>query len=164
MTVIYAVSGLAVNHIGSWDPNFTPWRKSADLGRAVVGADADVARAALVALGLDETPQEVYRAAPEDLQVVLRDRTVHVDTTSGRVDGEGQEPRFFLRVANWLHLNRGKKAWTVFADGYAILLLFLAGSGLLMLPGRKGIVGRGGILVLLGVLVPVLYLVLGASP
>ena len=28
--------------------------------------------------------------------------------------------RFFLRVANWLHYNRGKKAWTYVADVYAV--------------------------------------------
>src|SRR5262249_20211820 len=130
----------------------------------VSGSDAEVAKVALAAVGVDETPKEVYRASAEDVQVVLRDKTVHVDTTTGKIEGEGRSPRFFLRVANWLHLNRGKKTWTVFADAYAVLLLYLAGSGLFMLAGRKGLVGRGGILVALGVLVPVVYLVVGGSP
>ncbi len=56
---------------------------------------------------------------------------------------EGQKPRFFLRLANWLHLNRGKKAWSYVADTYAVILLFLASSGLFMIPGKKGIKGRG---------------------
>jgi hypothetical protein len=60
---------------------------------------------------------------------------------------DGQKPRLLLRIANWLHLNRGKKAWTYFADGYAAFLLILATTGLFMLPGRKGLIGRGGILV-----------------
>jgi hypothetical protein len=164
MTVIYAGSGLAVNHIGQWDPNFTPWERSADLGRALVGPDVEVARIALAAVGVDETPKEVYRAAPEDVQIDLGDRTVHVDTTTGKVEGEGQQPRLFLRAANWLHLNRGKKVWTVFADAYAVLLLYLAVSGLFMLPGKNGLAGRGGILVLAGILVPVLFLVFGGAP
>jgi hypothetical protein len=69
-----------------------------------------------------------------------------------------------LRVANWLHLNRGKKAWTYVADGYAAFLLILAGTGLFMLPGRKGLIGRGGLLVALGVAVPVLYVTLSGGP
>jgi hypothetical protein len=61
-------------------------------------------------------------------------------------------------------LNRGKKAWKYVADGYAVFLLFLAASGLFMIPGRKGIMGRGAILALLGALVPVLYVVLSGGP
>ena len=32
-----------------------------------------------------------------------------------------------------LHLNRGKKAWTYVADTYAVILLYLAVSGLFMI-------------------------------
>src|SRR5437762_10495335 len=50
-------------------------------------------------------------------------RTLHVDTETGEVFDESQKPRLLLRIANWLHLNRGKKAWSYFADGYAAGLL-----------------------------------------
>ena len=42
-------------------------------------------------------------------------------------------------------------------------LLFLALSGMFMLPGRKGLAGRGALLVGVGLAVPVLYVVLGPS-
>lgn len=164
LTFVYAASGLAVNHIGEWDPNFVAYEATKELGGPLEGTDTEVASTALAALGLEERPEEVYRATPEQLEIVFADKTVHVDTTTGSVYGEGQEPRFFLRVANWLHLNRGKAAWTWVADSYAVLLLFLATSGLFMLAGRKGLIGRGGILLILGVLVPVLYVTLSGGP
>jgi hypothetical protein len=164
LTVVYAASGLAVNHIGEWDPNFVQYDETRELGRALEGDDREVARIALAALDLDDEPEDVYRFEPGRVEVVLADKTIHVDTTTGFIYGEGQEPRFFLRVANWLHLNRGKEAWTVFADGYAVFLLFLATSGLFMLSGRKGLLGRGGVLTVIGVLVPVLYLLLSGGP
>jgi hypothetical protein len=77
---------------------------------------------------------------------------------------EGQKPRFFIRVADWLHENRGKRAWTYVADTYAVLLLYLALSGLFMIPGRKGLKGRGAIIALAGAAVPVLYVVLSGGP
>ena len=77
---------------------------------------------------------------------------------------EGQTPRLLLRVANWLHLNRGKQAWTYVADAYAVLLLYLAASGLFMLPGRKGLLGRGGLIALAGAAVPIVYVVLSGGP
>jgi hypothetical protein len=67
-------------------------------------------------------------------------------------------------VSNWLHLNRGKSAWTFIADAYAILLLGLAISGMFMLPGRRGLRGRGAVLVALGVSIPVLYVTLSGGP
>ena len=84
--------------------------------------------------------------------------------TSGVVHEEGQAARPLLRVANWLHLNRGKKAWTYIADFYAVFLLFLAISGLFMIPGRKGLLGRGAIVALLGAAVPIAYVVLSGGP
>ena len=73
-------------------------------------------------------------------------------------------PRFFLRAANFLHLNRGKKAWTLIADSYAIFLLFLAISGLFMIPGKKGLLGRGAVIATIGAAIPTLYVVLSHTP
>jgi hypothetical protein len=83
-----------------------------------------------------------------------------VNPGTGRVVDEGQRPRLFLRIANWLHLNRGKKAWTYAADMYAAALLFLATSGMFMIAGRKGLLGRGAALVALGIAIPVVYVTL----
>jgi hypothetical protein len=77
---------------------------------------------------------------------------------------EGQSPRPLLRVANWLHLNRGKKAWTLVADAYATGLLMLAVSGMFMLAGRKGLLGRGGLFVVLGAAIPIAYVAWSGGP
>jgi uncharacterized protein len=164
LTLIYAISGLAVNHILDWDPSFVAYSEVHELGGPIPGTDDEAAAAAMKQLGVAGTPRDVYREGPTDLQVVLDKRTLHVDTTSGHVVDEGQRPRFFLRVVNWLHLSRGKKAWTVIADIYAVGLIFLAISGLLMSPGRKGLFGRGGLFVLAGIAVPIVYIQLSGGP
>ena len=164
LTVVYALSGLAVNHIADWDPNFSSYERVRTVAVPLPPDDAAAARVVLAALGITQPPREIYRASATQLEIGLDKRSLHVDTHSGRVVDEGQEPRWFLRAANWLHLNRGKKAWRWFADGYALFLLFLAGSGIFMLPGRRGLVGRGGVLVLVGVALPLAYLALVGSP
>jgi hypothetical protein len=163
LTFIYALSGLAVNHIADWDPNFNQIDRTHELGRALSGSDDQIKSQVLSSLAIDEPPSEIYRAG-NSLEIVLESRTLHVDTSSGHVVEEGQQPRFFLRLANWLHLNRGKKAWTIVADGYAVFLLLLATSGLFMIPGRKGLLGRGALIVTAGALVPALYVVLSGGP
>jgi hypothetical protein len=174
LTVIYALSGLAVNHIADWDPNFTQVERQHRLQMPLVppeelpsepeAQDRELARRVLGQLGLTEAPSDVYRSEPQRLQISLGSTTLHVDTEAGTVFEEGQRERVFLRVANWLHLNRGKKAWTWIADGYAVFLLFLAISGMFMLPGRKGLLGRGGVLVILGAAIPVVYVALSGGP
>jgi hypothetical protein len=164
LTLVYALSGIAVNHIADWEPSFVSYQEPRELGGPIPGSDDEAARTVISRLGLEGAPRDVYRASPDDLQIVFDKRTLHVNTANGHVLDEGQRPRFFLRVANWLHLNRGKRAWTYVADAYAAGLLLLALSGILMMPGKKGLWGRGGVLILLGAAIPAVYVQLSGGP
>lgn len=164
LTVVYAVSGLAVNHISDWDPNFQSYRVVRQVRMPLPQEEREMTGYVLRELNIKATPKEVYRASDDRLDISLDSRTLQVNPETGRVVESGQKPRFMLRVSNWLHLNRGKKAWTVVADLYAAGLLFLALSGLFMLPGKNGLKGRGGVLVAIGVAIPVLYVVLSRGP
>jgi uncharacterized protein len=164
LTLIYAVSGLAVNHIADWGPNFQSYERTVNVGH-LEGDDEAMAAQVLAQLKVTGKPQEVYRAAADRLEITLDDkRGVHVDTVKGVAIEEGLKPRLFLRLANWLHLNRGKPAWRYIADAYATGRLLLAVSGMFMIPGRKGLHGRGAALVLAGVALPTLYVALAGGP
>lgn len=164
LTLVYALSGLAVNHIDDWNPNFRTFERVHPLPATLPEDEQAAARLLARELSIDAPVRDVYRAAPNQLDVVFDDRTLHADSARGVVVEEGQTPRLLLRVANWLHLNRGKQAWTYVADAYAVLLLYLAASGLFMLPGRKGLLGRGGLIALAGAAVPIVYVVLSGGP
>ena len=163
LTFIYAVSGLAVNHIADWEPNFRQVSRVHQLPLPLPGDDDRLAEEVSQKLAEQAPVREVYRTG-DAVEVLFDRRTLRVDTRSGRVVEEAQEPRFFLRVANWLHLNRGKQAWTIIADGYAAFLLLLSMTGLWMFPGRKGLFGRAGIIAVAGALVPALYVTLSGGP
>jgi uncharacterized protein len=159
LTLIYAASGLAVNHLEDWDPNFTQLQREYQLQLPTGADDTAIATAVLTQLDVREAPSSVYRVSPDRLEITLAESSLFV-AANGHVMQEGQSPRLLLRAANWLHLNRGKRAWTYVADAYAVTLLGLALSGLFMIPGRKGFWGRGAVLVVLGALVPTLYVAL----
>lgn len=164
LTVVYALSGLAVNHIADWDPNFESYEQTLQLSvDTAVLSDEALATAALEAAGIDELPTDTF-GIDDELQVTTQRAELTVSRASGAVLIRGRSPRLLLRVSNWLHLNRGKSAWTFIADAYAILLLGLAISGMFMLPGRRGLRGRGAVLVALGVSIPVLYVTLSGGP
>jgi hypothetical protein len=162
LTFVYAVSGLAVNHVAQWDPNFTTTSTVREIGAALPDDDQAAKRLTMERLGIRDEPREVYREGDE-LELLFEHRTLHVTVATGRVVDEEQRPRLFVRAANWLHLNRGKKGWTYFADSYAVGLLFLATSGLFMIAGKKGLLGRGVFFVAAGIAIPLVYLALARN-
>lgn len=167
LTVVYAVSGIAVNHVADYkngDASFIKTERDLTLG-PIAGDENAVAEKVRARLGIRELPKEAFQTGKDEVQISWEKRTITVHPSTGALHEEAQEPRFFVRFANWLHLNRGKKAWTYVADTYAFALLGLAFSGLFMIPGRKGLIGRGAVLALVGALIPVVYVQLaGNSP
>ena len=165
LTFVYALSGIAINHIGEWDPNFKSVVDSSQLSTPLSENEDELTANVVRHLGVD--PDEVqasYFDTDTIFEVSLADSTARLDTTTGALKVASKEPRFFFRVANWLHYNRGKSAWTYIADGYAFMLLYLAMSGAFMLKGRKGFVGRGAILICIGAAVPIAYVQLASGP
>ena len=161
-TLIYALSGIAINHIKDWDPNFhASERTLAITPVADATSDADAAAAVAAAAGTG-TPDDVYRAGDE-VRLGYADGT-QVTAIGDTVTVQARSPRFFLRVANWLHYNRGKPAWTYVADVYAVMLLYLAISGIFMIKGRLGLRFRGAVLITLGIAVPLGYVLLSGGP
>jgi hypothetical protein len=177
LTGIYALSGLAVNHIEDWDPNFAHTDRSAPFALSAADghlAETDLtldaaARArlgtlALEAAGWPAPARETFASGPANLDVVHARGTLYVDLTRGQLREVSERERLLLRVANWLHLNRGKRAWTYIADAYAITLLLLVATGFALPPGRRGLLGRGGVVALAGAAVPALYVLLSGGP
>jgi hypothetical protein len=165
LTVIYAISGLAINHIGTegFDPNYKSYERERRIEPIGLDVPDDVALArAQAALGVGP-PRSWYRAGDE-LRLEYDYKQFVVIGDSGAVIEQGRKPRFFLRVANWLHYNRGKKAWTYVADLYAVLLLYLAVSGLFMIKGKKGMRWRGACFAALGISGPIVYVVWSGGP
>lgn len=163
LTILYAVSGLAVNHVDDWNPNYARETAAVDVGPLDV-TDLDAAERRVVErLALD--PAEVrgrHHTSPTELKVFLVEGgEVVVDPATGRGTIERVSRRWGLFEANALHLNRLKGVWTWVADAYALVLLYLAVGGLFMLRGKTGFAGRGKWLVAAGALVPVGFLLAG---
>jgi hypothetical protein len=165
LTIIYAVSGLAINHIGQWDPNFTTVHRELQIAKIPAEMPDDVAIAqAAKAVGLDDEAIKGAARYGDEIHFEQPGGTVVVYGDSGLVVEDAREARFFLRMANWLHEVRGKKAWMYIADAYACILLFLAIGGMFMIKGKLGLRWRGLILVGAGAMVPTMYVILSGGP
>lgn len=161
-TIIYAVSGIAMNHIDSWDPSFRAESRTLVITPVADELDDDAAAAYVAKAAGLEAPASVYRAGDE-VRLEYENGT-KVTAIAEQVTVQARSDRFFFRAAVWLHATRGKTAWKYISDIYAVLLLYLAISGLFMIKGKLGFKWRGSLLVATGVAVPVLYIVLSGGP
>jgi len=160
LTLVYAISGIAVNHVHHWDPNHSAEVETWSIEAPGPGPTADVEPLVLERLALGEPVKSTWRDTPTVLQVFTEDGTVEVELTTGAVTRTRNHRRPLLYDMNFMHLNTGKAPWTGIADAYAAVLIILAVSGVFLVKGRRGLAGRGGVLMALGVLLPVVYGVL----
>jgi hypothetical protein len=172
MTVVYAVSGIAVNHREHWDYDYSVAEETVEVGQpaALLGIDDpgpagqvarehqdDVVRAVTAAAGRSEPPRKVFWRSPVRLSLFFSESdqdVVDYLPEAGVIEHTVRRPRLLIRAFNTLHLNRGRALWTWVADIYAVALIFLAASGILMLRGRH--LRRGVVLVMIGATVPLL--------
>ena len=159
LTIVYAVSGIAVNHINDWNPNYTFERVEQSFAPIPVGDRQTMVALAVERLDLPGLPRESFRSSPEVLELYYEGWSAEVFATEGRAVVERPRERFLLRDFNFLHLNHGKGLWTFVADLYAGLLAFLAISGIILLKGKKGFAGRGKWFVLAGLVVPIAFVI-----
>jgi hypothetical protein len=160
LTVLYAISGIAVNHIDDWNPNYVIRTERIELGELPPGDNAALTGVVLSRMGISEAPESVVRMAPDELRIFLHQRTLTVTVPTGEVSDEHARRRIAFFELNYLHLNHGKGFWTWFADLYAVGLVVLACTGIFIISGKKGLGGRGRWLLLAGLSIPLVYLVL----
>jgi len=162
LTLVYAVSGVAVNHRADWNPSYQVRERAVrvdDLDASAPSSPEYVA-AVLQRLGVADEVRGTFRPDPESLRIFLDGTTVDVDLAAGEAVMQEVRDRPGLRQANFLHLNHPKKLWTYMADVYAVALALLAVTGLFVLRGRNGITGRGAWLTAAGVVIPAAFLLL----
>jgi len=160
LTILYVISGVAVNHIHDWNPTYKIEKSSTSVDLSTIDTSDNQALTSAVLDQLDEPGElkNIYRQDDSTLKIFIVDNNITVDLATGSVFQEKSNKRPLLYQANFLHLNHAKKLWTWFADLYAVCLGVLAISGILILKGKKGLSGRGKWLVGIGFLVPILFL------
>ena len=160
LTLIYAVSGIAVNHNQDWNPNF-----KREISEYSIGTLSEEQRNSknlpeiiLHKIGCESSYKDTFIPENDKLQIFIEGGIVNVDFNTGVVFKELISERKFFKFINDLHLNKPKKLWTVLADIYAVFLGLLAITGLFVLKGKKGIKGRGAWLTGAGIVIPIMVL------
>lgn len=161
MIVIYALSGIFMNHRRDLNPQYSVNIAEVRLPASFPSEKADVTKAdverLLAEMGEGGNYVKHY-FVNDEMKVLLKGRSsVNFNMSTRAGTYERVRERFIVADMVKLHFNPGKW-WTYFSDLFAICLIIIAISGLFVLKGKKGVMGIGGIELLLGIVFPVLFL------
>ena len=161
MTIIYGLSGIALNHIDDWNPSYIIDNKEISIKETLNKEMLN--RSKVISLLKTYAPEEKFKNYyfPDEntLKVFIKDGNVIIDISSGQGYIETSKRRPIFHPVNYLHYNP-KKWWTWISDIYAISLMLLAITGLFILKGKNGITRRGAWLTVIGVIIPIIFLMI----
>ncbi|MEX1367773.1 MAG: PepSY-associated TM helix domain-containing protein, partial [Nannocystaceae bacterium] len=167
LTLAYSLSGLAVNHVEDWNPNYSFEETPVDVGPLPATSYEAMETHVVQRLAID--PAQVkgrFMETETEFRVFLPEgQEVRVDVRDGKGLYKSISTHPVIYEVNALHLNNIRGLWTWVADLFAVSLITLALTGLFMIKGRRGLGGRGKWFVGAGLLVPVgfiLYMYYGA--
>ena len=157
--LIFSISGIAVNHIDSWNPNYIVEIVEFEHDFvAFKGEGQEINRLRK----LVKIPKEKFRNYADlgngNHKVFFENSSLTLNIKTSKVILEKVKKRPLIYYLNFLHLNHPKKLWTYLSDFFAILLIYLSLSGLFMIRGKKGFLFRGMIISILGTFLVVFFL------
>jgi uncharacterized protein len=161
LTLIYAISGIALNHKNNWNPNyiFDIRTFSSETKTSRESFTEKDARKILAGLELDKDFKTFYFPTGDNVTIFIEGGFVklNIATGTGTIEKISKRPLFYQ--INFLHYNPGRW-WKYFSDTFCICLIIVTLTGLLIVKGRNGITKRGVILTVIGILLPLLFLLI----
>ncbi len=161
LTVIYAISGIALNHKNDWNPNYIfdnrPFTSNVKITRETFNKES--AKEILKTIQLDQEFKTFYFPAGNILTIYINGGLVHLNVKTGEGEIERISKRPFFFQINLLHYNPGKW-WKYFSDLFCIALITVTVTGLFIIKGKNGITKRGAFLTIAGILLPLIFLLI----
>ncbi len=156
ISLVYGLSGILLNHMKDSDPAYKTVEET-------INFEKNLSTNALTKAwnAKEDLPAlKLVREGNLSHQVLLDGGVgiYHIET--GELSYEHHTKRPFVYWINKLHYNK-IGGWTIMADIFALSLIFFALSGLFMVSKKQGVMGRGKWFLIAGLLIPVLYIIIG---
>jgi hypothetical protein len=159
-TLIYAISGIALNHMSDWNPNYSVEIKNFKTDYNLTNSENVKENILLLLDDIDNSKNYKQHYYPNNntLKIFLKGgSSIIVNVKNGKGKAEYLKKRPLIFETNYLHYNPNR-VWTWFSDIFAGALVLFSITSFFMVKGKKGILGRGGIYTILGFLIPILFL------
>lgn len=161
VTLIYAISGIALNHLDDWNPSYSVKNATYNFEKGMSQKEItqDKVLNWLEEKGYEDKYKKHYFPDDKSVKIFLKSGSMKVNLDTGKGELELLEKRPLLYEFNYLHYNP-IKWWTYFSDIYSVALVIIAITGLFIVRGKNGIKRRGAILTIGGILIPIVFLII----
>jgi uncharacterized protein len=164
LTIIYSISGIALNHKHDWNPNYLIDQQAitSDMTIARENASEEMVLEFLDKLGERDNFKTYYFPSGDRLTIFLKEGSIqyNVKTGDGYIERVSKRPLFYQ--FNFLHYNPGKW-WKWFSDIFCLSLITVTVTGLFLVKGKNGITRRGAVLTMIGLILPLIFLLIYSS-
>jgi len=161
-SIIYGISGIAMNHVKDWNPSyyvsFEDFETTKDLKEEITSEENILA---LLDDVDNRTNYKVHTYLNDSVLKIYLDKgsVIELNTNTGKGHAELLRKRAFFYEVNYLHYNPNIW-WTWFSDIFSVSLIFFAISSVFMVRGKKGAWGIGGIYIVFGIIIPIVFLII----
>ncbi len=156
LCLVYGISGFVLNHMGKNNPAYKTTEGTVCFAPKLT---TKVLEETWIKRGNLPKIKQVVKINGDHYRLLFDGGIGIYSVNNGIVEYEQHEKKVIIYYLNKLHYNN-VKGWTIMGDVFAISLIFFALSGLIMARGKKGFMGRGKWLLLLGLLIPLVYVLL----
>jgi len=159
LTIIYAISGIALNHKNNWNPNYIFDSRSFTINSPIIrdSFNNETALSILKSINADSEYKTFYFPTGNKVTLFIDGGYVSINSVTGEgvIEKVSKRPVFYQ--LNFLHYNPGRW-WKYFSDIFCVALILVTVTGLFIIKGRNGITKRGAILTITGIILPLLFL------
>jgi len=150
MIIMYCISGLALNHINEWNPDFIIEKKMIRVKDSYNAHTLSKEKIEEYAALVGETKFKLFDfPTTNQVKIYFENASLHINfsTREGVYEKITRRPIFYH--VNFLHRN-SNKSWRWVADVFAVMLIVVNVTGLFLLKGKNGVLGRGKWLIAAG--------------
>ena len=162
LIIIYCLSGVALNHVDEWNPDFIIEKKTIHFRKDYKTREMNRDNIDFFNKMVGEEKYKVTDApTPDQLKIYYDNASLHLNFSKheGVYEKISKRPLFYQ--VNVLHKN-SLKDWKWASDVFALMLIVICITGLFMLKGKDGFWGRGKWLILGGLVPPIVALIIHA--
>lgn len=152
LLIAYCLSGLALNHIDDWNPDFIITKQNIQLDKTYTTAQLTPEMVKEFSSKVGENNYKVYDSpTPNQVKIYYDNATLHLnlEDKTGVYERITRRPLFYQ--ANVLHRN-SIKGWKWAADVFAFFLIVITITGMFVVKGKYGLAKRGVWFIIAGIL------------
>jgi hypothetical protein len=158
MTVVYALSGIYLNHRHDFNPDYkifiTDFQVQLPSEKAITADDVELA---LESVSEEVVYKKHYINSEGLIKVFIKNGEAIIDPETGKGTMQYLQRRPFIFSINMLHRATIGTIWKWTSDIMAVILIFVAVSGLFILKGKRGFNCWGWWFVVAGIVVPLFF-------